>query len=57
MVLVRVGPASPRCNTKLRIVHDLKGSQWNGLEYLHCGNGHQANVLATKAYHDGLCAL
>jgi hypothetical protein len=40
VVFVRVGPASPTCNTKLRIAHNVESSQRKGPEYLHRGIGH-----------------
>lgn len=44
---MRVGPAYPRWDTALRIVHDDKRRDRNGPAYLDPGNGHQAKVPAT----------
>ena len=47
IVAVRVGPAFPRCDTRLRIGDDEIRPQRNGPEYLGGRNGHQAEVPAT----------
>jgi len=44
---MNVGPADPRRDTSLRIVHDVIRPQRNGREYLGGRNGHQADVPAT----------
>jgi hypothetical protein len=47
IVAVRVGPAFPRLDTRLRIGDDEIRPQRNGPEYLDARNGHQAEVQAT----------
>lgn len=57
IVAVRVGPAYPRPDTRLRSGHDEIRSQRNGPEYLDGADGHQADVSPTAETRGSLHQL